>query len=223
MELLFGKFRAELTITEVGGNEVKQGMAGQVTTKGVGSSVNDLAPTDSMPSGFRGERASETVAYRGDVTAPPPLPDSFRYKPERINVELFDKVMRKWTRDGVAPPISAQTFLAYCQEYQMDPTLALAMAALESNVGTAPGRPRITKNMFNVGNVDNGSNRYMKTWEQGFRSYLDLMTSSYGRRMEEIRPHFERKDGQGRYCPAPTYYKEIKSIVDSIRAELRPD
>lgn len=172
---------------------------------------------DEILAGEKGVR----IARQKTSGISPSLPKDFPFRSENINVELFDKVMRKWTRGGVAPPIPAQRFLTLCKEYDMDPTLALAMAASESNVGTAPGRPMVTKNMFNVGNVDNGTNKPMSNWEVGLRVYLHTMTTAYGRRMEEIRPKFERQDRQGLYSSTPGYHEEIKSFVRQIRGDLR--
>jgi hypothetical protein len=121
-----------------------------------------------------------------------------------IDVAKFQEIMNKYSK-GRRSVISAAAFIKTCEEHGFDPALALSMAIMESNVGTAGDRSLRTKNMFNVGNDDAGNNRYFATWEQGLVAYIDLMKRRYGSSLAELtasNPSLACRGGSGYYCEA---------------------
>lgn len=127
-----------------------------------------------------------------------------------------------WDLDEIANILSLK-----CEQYHVDPRLALAQGILECHFGVNPAasRSRKTHNIFNVGNVDNGSNRYFSSWETGIGAYCLLMAREYCYRNEGdtvtpemmIAHDFTRPRG-GRYATAPSYTKDIAFIVKRIDA-----
>lgn len=115
-------------------------------------------------------------------------------------------------------------------QYHVDPRLALAQGILECHFGANPAaaRSRKTKNIFNVGNVDDGGNRFFASWEDGISAYFRLMAREYCYRNEGpdvtaemmIAHDFMRPRG-GRYATAPSYTKDIASIVKKIDSLLK--
>ncbi|MCS6894172.1 MAG: glucosaminidase domain-containing protein, partial [Deltaproteobacteria bacterium] len=137
-----------------------------------------------------------------------------------IKLKKFSELF--YSLAGGSPPISPRTFLELCAFYEFDPTLALAQAILESHCGTR-GRAAFTKNIFNVGNTDDGSNRYFSSWEAGMIAYLELMKSRYGDTAEEVLGRdFVRIDGAGRYATSPNYTERIYDLVHRIRQHIDP-
>jgi flagellum-specific peptidoglycan hydrolase FlgJ len=114
-----------------------------------------------------------------------------------------------------------------CSQYKVDPRLCLAQGILECHFGCNPDavRSRKTKNIFNVGNVDDGRNRFFLSWEAGLTAYCHLMAREYCYRNEGdvvtaemmIAHDFTRPRG-GRYATAPSYTKDIAKLVAKIDA-----
>lgn len=153
-----------------------------------------------------------------------------------MTVELIKKIIKKTCIDTFGPKAIipwdldeiANILALKAEQYHVDLRLALAQGILECHFGCNPeaSRSRKTHNIYNVGNVDDGSNRYFSTWETGIGAYFLLMASRYCYRNEGdevtaemmIAHDFVRPDGVGRYATAPSYTKDIASIVKKIDA-----
>jgi hypothetical protein len=163
----------------------------------------------------------------GGYSAVLPLPEAIEAKTILKNPQKLAAFRALMNRYGNGrPALPAEKFLELCDEYNFDPTLALAQAIQESNIGTE-GRAVETHNIFNVGNVNSGANNPQGDFETGMRTYLNLMTRRYGNNAEGcINRNFMRTDGQGAYCtldngqPDPNYPGKIRSFVGTIRQEL---
>lgn len=112
-----------------------------------------------------------------------------------------------------------------CAQYKVDPRLCLAQGILECHFGCNPAasRSRKTRNIFNVGNVDDGRNRYFATWEAGLNAYCHLMAKEYCYRnagdtvtAEMMIAHDFTRPRGGRYATAPSYTTDIAKIVAKI-------
>jgi hypothetical protein len=135
-----------------------------------------------------------------------------------IILERFQAMMDRYSKGNA--PISAETFIGICDKYGLDATLALAQAIQESHIGTNGKRPQSTKNIFNVGNTDDGSNRDMATWENGMEEYAKLMVSSYGSSAEQVLANeFKNKSGY-RYATDPRYTGCVMNLVAKIRQDV---
>jgi peptidoglycan hydrolase-like protein with peptidoglycan-binding domain len=98
--------------------------------------------------------------------------------------------------------------------------LALAQLAVEGGVGNGDvnSRPIRTKNPFNVGNVDNGSNKFESSVEDGIQAYYDLIARSYlgkGRTAKDLVTNFVNKEDQ-RYASGQDYEKALNQIIPQI-------
>jgi peptidoglycan hydrolase-like protein with peptidoglycan-binding domain len=94
--------------------------------------------------------------------------------------------------------------------------LALSQLAMEGGIGNndTNSRPIRTNNPYNVGNVDDGTNKTFENVEQGIVSYFDLMGRKYLSSEGEI-------VGIKRYATNPNYIKNLNIIIDNIkRTEL---
>lgn len=150
-----------------------------------------------------------------------------------MTVEQIAKVIRELA----VKPFGKKAVLAYevnemaalihklAGQYHVDPRLALAQGILECHFGCNPAasRSRKTKNIYNVGNVDDGRNRFFSSWEDGMRAYFHLMAREYCYRNEGqtvtaemmIAHDFVRPRG-GRYATAQSYTKDIAKLVAKI-------
>lgn len=146
-------------------------------------------------------------------------------KPMPFSIEGLQMAIDYWAK-GKAP-VTATDFLEVFRSTGVPVDLMLAQAVQESTVGTNGRRSIETKNMFNVGNSDDGSNRYMSTWKQGIYIYANLIKSKYALDPNNITaenivlPTFVRvnngsKSG-ARYASDPNYETKIMSIVNTIR------
>lgn len=113
------------------------------------------------------------------------------------------------------------------------PILAyLVMAVSESHFGTA-GRAAYTKNVYNVGNVDNGSNKFQGTWQAGLDNFGSLMAKSYLKPDELngqpnsdkamkgfIQRDFRRIKEGDRYMTDPTAQSKIIGLTRDISKML---
>lgn len=103
--------------------------------------------------------------------------------------------------------------------------LALAQLTQEGGfVGNKKARPIKTKNPFNVGNVDSGSNIFHSSLQSGINRYYDLMAKSYlgrGKKMEDLLDNFVNRSGK-RYASDPNYEEKIGSIANNIRNMAEP-
>ncbi len=160
------------------------------------------------------------LSYYGITPTLPPGISAKEILNDQRKFELFEQIFLQYS--GNNPPISARRFLELCAEYDFDPTLALAQAIQESNIGTK-GRAVYTKNIFNVGNTDSGDNRFFSSFEDGMRAYLELMVSKYASTAEEfIGKGAMRIDGAGKYATDPNYTERIYGFVHRIRQHIDP-
>lgn len=137
-------------------------------------------------------------------------------------IKPFAKLLAKlpWDIDVMAGEIAAQ-----CELYKVDPRLCLAQGIVESHFCCNPAAKRSIKNhnIFNVGNMDNGANKYFATYAQGLSAYCRLMSRYYHWRNEGsyvtpemmIAHDFKGPKG-GRYATALNYVPVIKAVLTKI-------
>lgn len=119
----------------------------------------------------------------------------------------------------------AEAMVQKAETYKVDPRLCLAQGIAECHYGANPvaKRSRATKNIWNVGNVDDGDNRFFSSFEAGMDAYMRLMSREYRYASEGeivtpemmIKHDFIRPRG-GRYATAPNYTEVITSVVKKI-------
>jgi hypothetical protein len=120
----------------------------------------------------------------------------------------------------------------YCVLYNVELGLCLAQGIVESHWGMNPDakRSRRTKNIFNVGNTDNGSDRGFATYSAGVERYCKLMDREYRwpadhggevRMITLAANDFQRPRG-GRYASAPNYTQMVYAVYRKIMKELYP-
>jgi hypothetical protein len=89
-------------------------------------------------------------------------------------------------------------------------------------------RSRVNHNLFNVGNTDNGANKYFNSYEEGIEAYFKLMHKHYlwadeGMivTIDMMRDHnFWRPDKVGQYASDPNYTHTVCGIADKISHDL---
>lgn len=89
--------------------------------------------------------------------------------------------------------------------------LAMSQLALEGGIGNNDpnSRPIVTKNPFNVGNIDSGSNVTHQTIQSGINSYFDLMARKYI-------SDDGRVVGLNRYATNPGYTKQLNALIANV-------
>jgi len=97
------------------------------------------------------------------------------------------------------------------------PELALAQLATEGGIGNSnpDSRPIRTKNPFNVGNTDDGSNIDMGAVQEGINAYYNLIARNYlgkGKSAKDLVQDFVNHDGN-HYATAGTYEKLVNQIA----------
>ena len=97
------------------------------------------------------------------------------------------------------------------------PELALAQLATEGGIGNSDpnSRPIRTKNPFNVGNTDDGSNIDMGAVQEGINTYYNLIARRYlgkGKSAKDLVQDFVNHDGN-HYATAGTYEKLVNQIA----------
>lgn len=93
--------------------------------------------------------------------------------------------------------------------------IALAQLMQEGYLNSKEtSRPRKTKNPYNVGNVDNGNNKYFNSVQDGIDAYYDLMVRKYlsKKSPEELLENFTDEKGR-RYASDSKYEKSLKSLI----------
>ena len=121
--------------------------------------------------------------------------------------------------DGKAP-ISAKDFLELCKIYRVDPCLALAQGIIESRLGTR-GLAVKTKNIFNVGNTDDGRIRSFNSFQEGMIAYLETMQKYFATTREEFSARNGRNLRGGVYATSRGYVKKISDLAKRIQEALK--
>ena len=152
---------------------------------------------------------------------------------EDVKYIITELAVKPWGGDAVIDwdlDEIADTILTASNQYKVDPRLFLAQGILEGHFGANPdaGRSRRTKNLYNVGNVDDGRNKNFLSYSDGIREYASLMNREYNWGNEDswvtpemmIENNFTRSSGQGRYAKAPNYTRAIQEIVNRVDKNL---
>jgi peptidoglycan hydrolase-like protein with peptidoglycan-binding domain len=100
------------------------------------------------------------------------------------------------------------------------PELALAQLAAEGGIGNddPESRPIKTKNPFNVGNTDDGSNIYMGDVQNGINNYYNLIARNYlgkGKTAKDLVQNFVNHSGN-HYATAGKYEKLVNQIAIQV-------
>jgi len=105
------------------------------------------------------------------------------------------------------------------------PELALAQLAAEGGIGNSDldSRPIRTKNPFNVGNTDDGSNIYMGDVESGINTYYSLIARRYlgkGKTAKDLVQDFVNHDGL-HYAKPGAYEKLVNQIAKEVNTMVK--
>ena len=98
--------------------------------------------------------------------------------------------------------------------------LALSQLVIEGGIGNNDpnSRPIKTKNPYNVGNVDDGTDVYHSTIELGIQAYYDLIARSYlghGKTAADLLDNFVNRENQ-RYASGESYEKMVNSVAKQV-------
>jgi len=144
--------------------------------------------------------------------------------PEKYNKDKVQSYLEKSTKDNKKPPVDAQAFIDIAKKYKVPIELMLAQWLRESHFWTNGDRPISTKNIFNVGNVDNGDNHTMASREEGVEIYAKLINENYLQQgtvsiNELLNKWFTNKEGK-RYASASDYEQKIADSIQDIQKAL---
>lgn len=141
-----------------------------------------------------------------------------------IKNELKEKVQNifeKYSKKNSTVPIEPEKFIKIMNKYWIPLELWLAQAVTESNIWTSWWRPTKTKNIFNVGNVDDWSDKYMKTREDWVENYAKLLKAKYSNNdgivnTEYLLKNWFRNKNGNKYATDPNYIKKLSTTISSI-------
>ena len=99
------------------------------------------------------------------------------------------------------------------------PELALAQLLLEGGINSdITSRPVRTRNPYNVGNVDSGSNRRFSSVQNGIDAYYKLIAGNYigkGKTIKDLLTNFVNKRGD-RYASDVNYENKLSAIAQKV-------
>lgn len=165
------------------------------------------------------------------------------------NVKLYGQICQEWIDirkpmvAKVANPITGSDFAeAAAEVYKktgayVPPQLVLAQATLEGGFAKESNKPIATKNLFNVGNTDDGSTKSFDdkgnslpggdpkaTWKGGIIAYFNLLADRYlvpGKRTADdlILGEFVNTAGN-RYASSRKYEQGLLKLIDEINTTV---
>jgi hypothetical protein len=168
-------------------------------------------------------------------------------KPE--NVDLYGRICQEWIdiRKPLAAkiddPITGDDFAEAAEAVYrksgvyVPPQLVLAQATLEGGFAKEKNKPINTKNIFNVGNTDDGSTRSFdsngkplagddpkRTWKGGIIAYFNILADRYlvpGKRTADdlVLGEFVNVHGN-RYASGKAYEEGLLKLIDEINSKV---
>ena len=124
-------------------------------------------------------------------------------------------------------PITAQMIIDSSKKTGTPIEFYLVMGISESHFGTNGSRTIMTKNLYNVGNVDNGGNVHHSTWESGLNTFGKLIKSEYFDKDEVpdfdkfIKNDFRRPSDNARYMSNVDTKTTIPQIQRDVNKLLK--
>ena len=98
--------------------------------------------------------------------------------PQKISDErMKEKIQKAYISYSVHKGFVYTMIMNPCKSGNVNPMLIIAIAIQESGSGTL-GRGKRTHNPGNIGNVDDGSNKEMGTWENGWVALINNIASN---------------------------------------------
>lgn len=99
------------------------------------------------------------------------------------------------------------------------PELALSQLLMEGGLtGNQNSRPIRTKNPFNVGNIDSGSNVIHNDVQSGINAYYNLISTKYlsdGKKVSDLLNNFVNLSGN-RYASSKSYESKLSRISNDV-------
>jgi hypothetical protein len=165
------------------------------------------------------------------------------------NVELYGDICQAWidirkpmVATGKSPIKGSDFAEAAAQVFAktgvyVPPQLVLAQATLEGGFARTSNKPIATKNLFNVGNTDDGSTRSFDdsgkalpggaanaTWKGGILAYFNVLADRYlvpGKKTADdlILGEFTNTSGN-RYATSREYEQGLLKLIDDINTRV---